>query len=198
MRIRTFAQRVCPAGCHCFDAGGADTSVALARQSRGGAGRRVLPLRNVHVTARLYLVQLLKIEVGYDMVLFRRVAYLIVSAALISGSHLSLAESQNSGKAAFLKDCAVCPGSDAKGRGAFTSMLRVPPPDLTTLSRLNGGEFPAAQVRRTLAGINIPGAHGTGEMPIWGRRWREDGHGSAGVNARASTVMAYLRAVQEE
>lgn len=107
------------------------------------------------------------------------------------------AESITSGKDIFAENCAVCHGTDGKGRGVFTSMLRVPPPNLTILAKINGGEFPDKFVKRALEGINMPGAHGTREMPIWGARWRAEGEGSAGSMARVIAVMAYLETIQE-
>jgi mono/diheme cytochrome c family protein len=94
---------------------------------------------------------------------------LLVSVALLVATGASpAAEKIGGGKAAFMENCAVCHGSDGMGSGPFTSMLRVAPPNLTVLAQINDGELPDKQVRRTLEGFNMPGAHGNNEMPILG------------------------------
>jgi mono/diheme cytochrome c family protein len=40
-----------------------------------------------------------------------------------------------SGKVMYKQYCAVCHGVEAKGDGPYASMLKVPPPNLTTLKR---------------------------------------------------------------
>jgi hypothetical protein len=51
-------------------------------------------------------------------------------------------------------------------------MLKKPASDLTTLSKKNGGVFPFARVFETIEGTHELKAHGTREMPIWGREYR--------------------------
>jgi hypothetical protein len=41
-------------------------------------------------------------------------------------------------------------------------------PDLTTLSKNNGGVFPISRVYNVIDGREEVKAHGTREMPIWG------------------------------
>jgi mono/diheme cytochrome c family protein len=68
----------------------------------------------------------------------------------------------------FQAYCAPCHGKDAKGNGPLASALKVPPPDLTILSKRSNGKFPADYVANVLKnGANVP-AHGSAEMPIWG------------------------------
>ena len=73
------------------------------------------------------------------------------------------------GAAIFRDYCAVCHGTDGKGRGPATDSLRHAPPDLTLLSSHNRGKFPADRVKAVLLGqLQSGSAHGTREMPIWG------------------------------
>lgn len=68
---------------------------------------------------------------------------------------------------------ASCPnghGRDGEGGGSFAQMLQVSIPDLTTFSKRNGGVFPIARVYNVVDGREEVKAHGTREMPIWGRR----------------------------
>ena len=72
------------------------------------------------------------------------------------------------GKMEYLSSCAACHGENGKGNGVLASVLKVPPPDLTTLSRRNDGHFPLAAVTEIIDGRTLIAAHGTREMPIWG------------------------------
>ena len=47
-------------------------------------------------------------------------------------------------------------------------MLKVRPPDLTLIAQRNGGTFPADAVYKSIEGLDMPQAHGTKQMPVWG------------------------------
>jgi mono/diheme cytochrome c family protein len=66
--------------------------------------------------------------------------------------------------------CASCHGLDGKGNGPVAVALKTPPPDLTLLTRRNGGAFPRGRVIQFIAGggTTLRGAHGSNEMPVWG------------------------------
>jgi len=73
-----------------------------------------------------------------------------------------------SGQQMYATYCAVCHGADARGNGPAAPALKSPPKDLTVLSVMNNGVFPADHVKTVLKfGVETP-AHGTAEMPIWG------------------------------
>ena len=75
----------------------------------------------------------------------------------------------NDGKQMFVSYCAPCHGVDGKGKGPVTSSLVQKPVDLTVLARNNGGKFPATHVVAIINfGSDVPGAHGTKDMPVWG------------------------------
>lgn len=76
------------------------------------------------------------------------------------------------GKAEYEQKCTICHGPLGKGDGAYSVMLKKPASDLTTLSKKNGGVFPFAQVFETIEGTHELKAHGTREMPIWGKEYR--------------------------
>lgn len=80
-----------------------------------------------------------------------------------SGQHVGIA-----GHETFAAYCAVCHGADARGQGPAAPALKMPVPDLTTLSKRQGG-FNAIQLEHTIMGTDkMPVAHGTLAMPIWG------------------------------
>ncbi len=72
------------------------------------------------------------------------------------------------GKQEFDANCATCHGSSGKGDGAFSDMLLVTIPDLTTLSARNGGKFPVDRIYGVIDGRAELRAHGLRQMPVWG------------------------------
>ncbi|MFM8556598.1 MAG: c-type cytochrome [Betaproteobacteria bacterium] len=78
------------------------------------------------------------------------------------------------GRREYESNCAVCHGSAGRGDGPVVELLRRVPPELTQLSRRNGGVFPIDSVYQTIEGGSVA-AHGTREMPIWGRDYRIQG-----------------------
>lgn len=76
------------------------------------------------------------------------------------------------GRAEYEQKCIICHGPQGKGDGAYSAMLTKRATDLTALSRKNGGVFPFARVFETIEGTHEMKAHGTREMPIWGKEYR--------------------------
>jgi mono/diheme cytochrome c family protein len=102
------------------------------------------------------------------------------------------------GRSLFLEHCASCHGATARGDGPVASSLRDFPGDLTQFAKRNGGVFPSAKVLRIIEGRDV-GAHGSGEMPIWGHVFRttpsETTDGSA--TERIEAIVRYLESIQE-
>jgi mono/diheme cytochrome c family protein len=93
--------------------------------------------------------------------------------------------------------CSNCHGLDGKGRPS-RSELRVPPADLTTLSRRNNGKFPRERVfDRIKHGDAVPSAHGTTDMPVWGAIFRAFESSEEMVDARLENLLGYLESIQE-
>ncbi len=99
---------------------------------------------------------------GLAMVLLGMVTFGVCAVA-------AAAEQIDIGKREYDASCANCHGRDGKGGGSFAQMLQVSMPDLTTLSKRNGGVFPVVRVYNVIDGREELKAHGTREMPIWGR-----------------------------
>jgi mono/diheme cytochrome c family protein len=71
-----------------------------------------------------------------------------------------------SGQQMYTAYCAVCHGLGGTGNGPAAEALKVPPPDLTTLAKKNGGQYPSDHVRSAIEGdLRLP-AHGSKEMPF--------------------------------
>jgi hypothetical protein len=85
--------------------------------------------------------------------------------------------------------------------------LLTKPTALTTLSKRNAGVFPAQRVYEIIDGREVVKAHGSREMPVWGKRFRstipkleELGMGDFGpsiAHARIASVIDYLYRIQE-
>jgi mono/diheme cytochrome c family protein len=75
------------------------------------------------------------------------------------------------GKYEYDGHCAICHGLRGTGEGIepYWNLLSKTIPNLTTLSKNNGGVFPFARVYQTIDGREQVQAHGTREMPVWGR-----------------------------
>ena len=102
-----------------------------------------------------------------------------------------------SGKEMFTTYCAVCHGTDGKGGGPAASALKVPPSDLTMLSKSQGGKFPALKVTSAIRGEADLPAHGSKEMPVWGALFRSMSHGDEGeVQQRVTNLTKYIESLQ--
>lgn len=109
------------------------------------------------------------------------------------------------GKREFEKSCASCHGMDARGSGVVTPWLKKSPPDLTLLSKNNGGIFPADRVYKSISGEDSP-AHGSREMPVWGQVYRMSAaeyymdhpyNDEAIVRARILSLLEYINRMQK-
>ncbi len=111
---------------------------------------------------------------------------------------------QSDGKVLFAELCAVCHGVDAKGGGPAAPALAKPTPDLTQLALGNGGVFPTAEVQKTITGQTQVSAHGTLEMPMWGKAFedvrldRKAGQRWAFSRLRILALTEYIASLQVE
>lgn len=95
----------------------------------------------------------------------------LLSIAFVNAA--SAAEKAASGKNEFRNSCALCHGADGKG-GGLADLLKTAPPDLTMLSKKNGGKFPADRVAAMIDGRELVKGHGDRDMPAWGNRYSTD------------------------
>ena len=103
------------------------------------------------------------------------------------------------GGALYIAYCASCHGRDGSGNGPAAPALKVPPPDLTTLTQRHGGKFPRELVERTILGEDQAAiAHGSREMPVWGPifgqiEWDQDLR-----SVRVRNLSDYLEFIQQK
>ncbi len=70
------------------------------------------------------------------------------------------------GRLAFVENCAVCHGADAKGTGPLAADLDPRPADLTRISARHGGTFPRDHVMSTINGYGSDGDRPMPHFPV--------------------------------
>ena len=132
-----------------------------------------------------------------------------IRAAMIALATTGAASAQEvdveDGKNLFLNSCWQCHGLDAKGSGPMAEMLAIETPDLTQLSKRNGGEFPTEAVAMQIDGRSPVLAHG-GEMPIFGPSLESDQNVTLRMTSGQqlmtgvplANVIVYLESLQTE
>jgi hypothetical protein len=67
------------------------------------------------------------------------------------------------------------------------------------LAQKNGGKYPAMRVTAILRGEEMPAAHGSKDMPIWGHLfWTISGGHAAEVQQRIANLNQYLESLQKK
>jgi len=102
--------------------------------------------------------------------------------------------------------CAICHGRDGRG-GSYAELLTVAVPDLTVLTKNNGGVFPFHYVYRIIDGREERKAHGPRDMPIWGQDYLDKADKAffgyslsreAFVRSRILALIDYVHRLQRE
>jgi mono/diheme cytochrome c family protein len=103
------------------------------------------------------------------------------------------------GRQLYQEHCMVCHGPKGKGDGIFADVLRIPPSDLTEIAKRRNGTFPDVEVHEVIDGRRVLPAHGSKEMPIWGRRLGglfPDSANESAIRAKVDSLVDYLRSIQ--
>ena len=129
------------------------------------------------------------------LVVFGFIASLIASS--LPSSQTAMANNER-GRILYMQHCASCHGVDGKGQGAVSKNFREPLPDLTAIQRKEG-KFPGTKIKLVIAGevgeTEIT-AHGTREMPVWGKVFR-DARGQDRSRLDVYSLMKYIESIQE-
>lgn len=140
---------------------------------------------------------------------------LVMNTALVLGSSLSMAQSaalpdqMKDAEALFQTYCAPCHGSDARGDGPVAADLRTTPPSLREIAKRRGDEFNEQEIAAYIDGRNMPRAHGTVEMPIWGNLFgyaaqaegalsSDQGALEKEAETRIALLVNYLESIQDK
>jgi mono/diheme cytochrome c family protein len=102
-----------------------------------------------------------------------------------------------SGSEMFNTYCAVCHGKDGKGAGPAAEALKTTPTNLTSLAAKNGGKYPAMKVSSVIRGEDVLAAHGSRDMPVWGKLfWTISEGNNAEVLQRVANLNKYIESLQ--
>ena len=86
---------------------------------------------------------------------------------------------------------------DGKGGGPAAEALKTPPTDLTMLAKNNGGKYPSMKVAAAIRGEATLPAHGSKDMPVWGKLfWSMSGGHEAEVQQRVANLNHYIESLQ--
>lgn len=138
-----------------------------------------------------------------------RLQGLVLAVALVAAPVLSAAQDFNVGQMEYMNSCAQCHGADGTGGGPMASYLSGTLPDLTTLQRDNDGVFPFARLFEVIDGRAEVGAHGSRDMPAWGRTYDASaptwlgemampGDREAFVRGRILALIEYVSTLQQD
>lgn len=118
----------------------------------------------------------------------------VISAVFVGlALSASLANAQSVGEAEYMNSCASCHGADGTGGGPMAGFLMGSLPDLTQLAAANDGVFPVTNVYATIDGTMTAGPHGSGEMPVWGNRYKVRGTQSANPDFSTQEADVFAR-----
>jgi len=122
-------------------------------------------------------------------------------AAQSAKPELSRTELAARGKVTYRVYCRSCHGVEGHGDGTLAPLLKVAVPDVTTIARQAGGEFPEERVLAFIDGRADVAAHGHRDMPVWGDALGssddEDGREEGHVQQKLRELVAYLASIQE-
>ena len=110
--------------------------------------------------------------------LVRAFAVSAIAAGIATMAHAQesslTAGSVDVGKHEYDTHCAECHGLSGKGDGPYVQLLKegTDLPNLTELSKKNGGVYPFLRVYWTIDGTVRVRAHGSANMPIWGQVYK--------------------------
>lgn len=142
------------------------------------------------------------------MLRFRHIIAAVAGCSL-AGLPASAADSElvAEGRTTFAAYCSSCHGADGTGHGPKAETLSRRPSDLTRIAARQGGLFPADRVFETIAGLDMPDAHGSRDMPVWGDVFVSEAVGNSvrledalkasdATARRIEALVAYLRSIQ--
>jgi mono/diheme cytochrome c family protein len=100
------------------------------------------------------------------------------------------------GQEMYTEYCAVCHGATGKGDGPAVAALKRVPTDLSQLAAKNGGKFPDQQVAIDIKGEGVTAAHGSRDMPIWGKVFRGLDADANVATLRVKNLTDYIKSLQ--
>ena len=102
------------------------------------------------------------------------------------------------GQALFMEHCAPCHGVEGEKDLARIDTLSKQPANLRRINR-NWGvkEFPIAEIARIIDGRKLVDAHGTRDMPVWGKVFEQQDLSEPEIKGKLAELISYLMTIQE-
>lgn len=126
----------------------------------------------------------------------RTIFFGAVVVSLLTTAPVALAGSPR-GSEEFLRYCSACHGEAADGKGPVANVLDPRPPGLTNLGERYGRPLGTDLVAYVM-GTTMPRAHGTSDMPVWGRNLQEPDGSDAKAVRTIWLIVDYLESIQLE
>jgi mono/diheme cytochrome c family protein len=128
------------------------------------------------------------------------IIFAIGVALAVAQPALSADDDVAEGHRYFVRYCASCHGTDGLGDGPVARSLATPPANLRKLGDKYGMPLPAHRIAELIDGRDTARAHGSHEMPVWGEKLYELGHGEkgeTGIGDVIAKIIAYLNTIQD-
>jgi mono/diheme cytochrome c family protein len=141
--------------------------------------------------------------------LFRRLLPALLSLPFVlPGLGAQAEEGLDAAAGDFRTYCATCHGVEGRGEGPVAEHLKTRPADLTGIARRNGGTYSREAVYTRIEGLDMPGAHGSSDMPVWGMWFTSQAVGESFLvedaapaaeraRNRIEALVAYIETLQE-
>jgi mono/diheme cytochrome c family protein len=111
----------------------------------------------------------------------------------------SSARTSVEGAEIFQYHCAMCHGSDGRGHGPDSVVLKHAVPDLTLISQRNGGKFPYQRVKEIIEGEKTGlRSQGDREMPIWGPIFHQVESDQDWGEVRLDAITKHMESIQQK
>lgn len=121
----------------------------------------------------------------------------LLAGALLLGAAASRA-AEPTGDQLFAAHCSSCHGADGEGGGPAANAIKIQPPNLRTLAKRNGGQFPRDAVEAYIDGRKQVEAHGDRVMPVWGDflQMPSDKDSQTAVRQRIAALADFIERLQ--
>ena len=136
-----------------------------------------------------------------DMAVRGRCIWILIALAIVMapGTRVMAQHAETVGRQFVERYCSACHGMDGKGHGPVASALRTPPADLTQISKRRGGKkFPVAEIAAYIDGRTEVRAHGSRDMPVWGKALRTLPGGESAMRLRIESLTRHVESLQQK
>jgi len=128
------------------------------------------------------------------------ISFALVAALAVAQPAMAAGDDVADGHRYFVRYCASCHGTDGLGDGPVAKSVATPPANLRKLGDKYGMPLPAHRIAEIIDGRDTARAHGSHEMPVWGEKLYELGHGEkgeTGIGDVIAKIIAYLNTIQD-